>query len=387
MTLNRIGYLVGLGVLIWLLFQSAGSWAALLLLCAYLFVALVSIGLSFFNRGRVSVKLKTPGGLEQAADGEITLIADNWSVFSVPLLAARLSVNNYLTGTSRDYTVKFPVAGKAKKKKTVLLRDAEIGHVDVIITDLFVTDALRLIRLHLPSGQHGSFLVEPPNIPTDIVMGEAEETEGSSQKYSAYEGGHDVSETFDHRPYRPGDSARSVQWQLSAKADELIVRVYGKPVEFSLVLLAELAEGSPTALESCIAYTAGISRMLLEQGLLHTIAWYDAGTDEYCSYNVTDFESLEDALLRMIVSCPHEGNSISMERFLQDLTPSGRKKTVFYFTTAYNNDAMLQAADVCLARAAVIGPHGYDTRDEGLSVDLLPEDTRTVKSLHLNMEK
>ena len=283
--------------------------------------------------------------------------------------------------------MKFPVAGKAKKKKTVLLRDAEIGHVDVIITDLFVTDALRLIRLHLPSGQHGSFLVEPPNIPTDIVMGEAEETEGSSQKYSAYEGGHDVSETFDHRLYRPGDSARSVQWQLSAKADELIVRVYGKPVEFSLVLLAELAEGSPTALESCIAYTAGISRMLLEQGLLHTIAWYDAGTDEYCSYNVTDFESLEDALLRMIVSCPHEGNSISMERFLHDLTPSGRKKTVFYFTTDYNNDAMLQAADVCLARAAVIGPHGYDTRDEGLSVDLLPEDTRTVKSLHLNMEK
>ena len=113
----------------------------------------------------------------------------------------------------------------------------------------------------------------------------------------------------------------------------------------------------------------------------------DDCTDEYCSYNVTDFESLEDALLRMIVSCPHEGNSISMERFLHDLTPSGRKKTVFYFTTDYNNDAMLQAADVCLARAAVIGPHGYDTRDEGLSVDLLPEDTRTVKSLHLNMEK
>lgn len=382
----RILYAMGLAFFIWL-FVTRGGTAALFLLIVYVAAALVSVLLSLANRGKVTVKLKIPSGLEQGQNGQIKLMAENVSWLAVPLVVARLTVSDYLTGSSVDYDAKFPIAGNAKNTADVRIEDAEIGRIDVVINELYITDAFHLARFHLPANQHASFLVEPPRIPVSIVMAEATEIEGSSQKYSEFNPGHDVSETFDHRPYAVGDSVRSIHWKLSSKFDDLIVREYGKPVEFSVVLLAELAESSPAALESCVAYMVGISRRLLAHGLLHTIAWYDAGAGEYCSYNITDYETLEAAILRLIVSCPHEGTGESLARFLGDLEPSGQKKTLFYFTTNFDNNLMLEAAERCTARVAIVGSRGAETADPALSVDTLPEDSRRVSALRLDMEK
>lgn len=385
----RIIYLLGLGFLIFLLFGVGGNAAfvSFILLLIYIAAPLVSILLSLANRGKVTVKLKSPSGLQQGQTGRIKLMGENVSWLAVPLVVAKLTVSDYLTGTSVDYDAKFPIAGNSKNTAEVRMEDAEIGRIDVVVNELYITDAFHLARFHLPANQHGSFLVEPPKIPVSIVMGEATEIEGSSQKYSEFNPGHDVSETFDTRSYAVGDSVRSIHWKLSSKFDDLIVREYGKPVEFSLVLLAELAESSATALESCVAYMVGISRRLLAHGLLHTIAWYDAGAGEYCSYNITDYEQLEAAVLRLIVSCPHDGTGESLARFLGDLEPSGQKKTLFYFTTNFDNNLMLEAAERCTARVAIVGNRGADTADPALSVDTLPEDSRRVSALRLDMEK
>ena len=385
MTYSRILYAVGL-VLILILEWQVNTWPTLLILCLYIFLPIASILLSLFTRNRVTLKLQIPSGLEQGQTGDIILEAENLSRFAIPRVVARVSISNYLTGTTVEHRSEFPAAGRSVNRKTIHMVDAEIGRVDVVVTDLYITDALLLARFHVQANQHGSFLVEPPDIPVSILMGEATELEGSSQKYSDTESGHDVSETFDHRTYEPGDSIRSIHWKLSSKYDDLIVREYGKPVEYSVVLLAELAESSSAALESCVGYTVGISRCLLENGLLHTIAWYDAGADEYCSFNITNFETMESAILRMIVSCPHPGISESLARFLDDLEPSGQKKTLFYFTTNFDNGAMLQAACQCTARAAIIGTRGRDTADDALSVDTLPEDCRLVSALRLDMK-
>lgn len=382
----RILYTLGLGFLIFL-FVTQGGFVPFLLLVVYVAAALVSILLSLSNRGKVTVKLKTPGGLEQGQTGKIRLMAENVSWLAVPMVVARLTVSDYLTGTSIDYDAKFPIAGASRNTAEVRIEDAEIGRLDVVINELYITDAFHLARFHLPANQHGSFLVEPPRIPVSIVMAEATELEGSSQKYSEFNPGHDVSEIFDHRAYTVGDSVRSIHWKLSSKFDDLIVKEYGKPVEFSVVLLAELAESSPAALESCVSYMVGISRRLLAHGLLHTIAWYDAGAGEYCSFNITDYEQLEAAVLRLLVSCPHEGTGDSLARFLEDLEPSGEKKTLFYFTTNFDNNLMLEAAERCTARVAIVGNRGAGTADTALSVDTLPEDSRRVSALRLDMER
>ncbi len=385
MAYSRVIYLLILGGLVWLLFTDY-FWVSITLLSLFLFLTVASIALSFWNRGKVDVILQCPEGMEQGNNGKILLYAVNRSHLSVPMVVAKVSCTNSLTGNTVDHIARFPVSGKGRHKEVIKFNDAEIGHIDVLISDLYMTDALHIIRFHLPANQHSAFLVEPPTLPVFIRQGEAMEMEGTSSKYSEHEPGHDVSETFDHRDYQAGDSIRSIHWKLSAKMGDLVVREYSKPVEFSLVLLLELAKSSPEALQSCISYVVGISRELLDEGLLHTIAWYDAAEDEYCSVNVTSYETLEAAILRMIVSGPSDSNSESLQRFLEDLTPSGNKKTLLYFTTDFNNTYGMEAADLTFMRTAVIGRRGLDTADPVLSVETLPEDSQSVRFLRLDME-
>ncbi|MBQ9066089.1 MAG: DUF58 domain-containing protein [Clostridia bacterium] len=376
------GSLLALSVVLFVLVPNR---LTLLLLCTAGFLPLVSLVLALIPRRKITTRLLVPSGLEQGKSGTVTLLFTNRSRLGTRLLA-NVTMTNSLTGTTVQRRADVPVAARVSRREPLLLLDAEVGRIETILTDLWVMDPMRLFRFRIPARQHGTFMVEPPDLPVRILMDEAAETTGSSQKYSEFEPGRDVSETFDTREYMKGDDVRSIHWKLSSKFDTLMVREYGKPMEFSLILLAELAESSAPALEACISYTAGISRGLLDRGLLHTIAWYDAGTGEYLSFNVTDYESLESAILRLVVSCPHEGTGESLQRFLADLTPSGRKKTLFYFTTHFDNDQMIEAADRCIARCAIIGERGADTADPALSVDPLPEDSRNVRALSLELE-
>lgn len=215
-------------------------------------------------------------------------------------------------------------------------------------------------------------------------MVEALETTGESIRYSEKERGMDVSEVFDIREYEPGDEIRAIHWKLSAKQETPVLREFSQPLNYSVILLVELAKASAGALQACVAYASAISQGLLESGVLHTIAWYDAAAEEYCNFNITNLEEQALAELRMTASSYHEQGDASLQRFLETdgIDPTS---TLVYLTTDISSDRILQAARSMPTRVELVGTEYNAVELGGLPLDLLPADMKKAGSLTLTV--
>ena len=199
------------------------------------------------------------------------------------------------------------------------------------------------------------------------------------------EPGRDVSETFDVRPYVPGDDVRAVHWKLSAKNDDLVIRRFVKPINYSVVLLVELETATPSALEACVCYAANFSRGLLDTGIMHTFAWFDGGTDEYCTFNVSSYEDLDAAVFRLVCSAPHGEEDSSAKRFLMGGEQIGKNTTLLFVTTHAGTPEADELAVRCRTRIAAVGKRGLENADPALQMDKLPGRIGKVGTMTLNI--
>lgn len=132
-----------------------------------------------------------------------------------------------------------------------------------------VWDCLGLFALPLPKQKaSGTLLVVPaPENPGQIRL-----PEGAGVSEPALRGRAAVGEDYELRPYRAGDSLRSIHWKMSAKRDELVTRerlAERRP----LPVLTFDHFGEQADMDRILDKLAGFSQTLLEQGRAHEIRW------------------------------------------------------------------------------------------------------------------
>lgn len=345
---------------------------SLALLLTALIIPLFSVLFSYLSKDTVSFSLEAPELTGEQDQAEFRATLQNRSFFPAAAVRGVLQVQNSLTGTTVERPLRASVAGRAGKTIRFLVEEPEVGRLFATVTGLRTQDLFGLVSWPVEHVATAELLIPAPDLPAEVLMEEALETTGESVRYSENERGPDVSELFDIREYLPGDEIRAIHWKLSAKQDTPILREFSDPLNYSVILLVELASASACALQSCVTYASSISKGLLESGVLHTMVWFDRGTEEYCDYNITNLEEQELAALRLCSSCFHESESASLERFL-DTGGIDPTSTLLYLTTRLESDLILRATHAMPVRVELVG--GDDRIDplDGFPVFHLPE--------------
>lgn len=380
---NRILYALLLLALLLLNLYLNNVYSLLLLLTAVV-VPLLSVLFSLLSKDAVSVTLTAPDLTEEHQTAEFVATLENKSVFPAAAVRGRLSVQNGLTGSSVQKNLRASVAGKATRPIHFQVEDAEVGKLFATVTDFRTQDLFGLMSWPVEHVAAAELLVPPPDVPAEVRMLEALETTGESVRYSENERGTDVSELFDIRDYEPGDDIRAIHWKLSAKQDAPILREFSQPLNYSVILLVELAAASADALQACVTYASALSKGLLEAGVLHTIVWYDSGADEYCDCNITSLEEQALAELRLCASCYHESPDASLVRFL-DTGGVDPTSTLIYLTTSLESDLILRATASMPVHVELVG--GDESVDllGGFPVDYLPERSARAGTITLTV--
>lgn len=119
--------------------------------------------------------------------------------------------------------------------------------------------------------------------------------EGDSHSHD--KSGDDVSEVFDTRAYRLGDTLQRVHWKLSAKTGEVLVKEFSMPVENMVLLLVDLylpktQEWNHLQMDGMLTLIASISYSLLMQGCAHEVAWYVDEQGEMQSLTITSEDDI-----------------------------------------------------------------------------------------------
>ena len=355
---------------------------ALLLLAAAVALPLLSVLLCRRTKDTVSMTLEAQEREVEDETPHFKGVLRNSSAFPAAVVRGVLSVQNALTGTVVEQALRASVAGKGKKTVRFLVEEPEVGKLFATVTDLTVQDLFGLVSYPVRQVAPAELLILPPEVPAEVQLLEALETSGESVRFSEHEKGHDVSELFDVRDYVPGDDVRAIHWNLTAKQDKPILREFSQALNYSVILLVELAASSADALQACVTYASAISKGLLEAGVLHTLVWYDAGCDTFEESNITNEEEQAMAELRLLSSAHHDGTDMALSRYL-DVLGTDPTSTLLYLTPSPDFERIARVAVDMPVRLLYVGSE--EDVDSAIPLETLPEQADAATAIQITI--
>lgn len=264
------------GLLLFGIFAGSTPLRVLLLLLPW-FLGFAIITARLVARG-VTVRLfmQEIGAKQRGVRGEISV--QSRSPLPLALLRCRLRIVNRLTGEQTRQTVLISLQRKTTRRAPLMLKSPHCGRISIALERAEVIDFFGISRHRVRTALEAGATVLPNTFAVRLLPIHDIFSPQEAEEYDPNRRGRDVSEVFQIREYRPGDSIKQVHWKLTGKYDQLMVKEAARPMKRSLLLLVDLrsAEGeefSAACRDATAEVGVSIAQALLELGIVHTVAW------------------------------------------------------------------------------------------------------------------
>ncbi len=233
------------------------------------------------------------------------LVVKNRFPLPVGRVKGLVSGRNLLTGAveRRRFSIRGAVSGS---RETWQADTDRCGLIQYRLESLWVCDCMGIFALPARRTGDASLIVEP----AAVLPGPLHLPEGMGQSRPAPRGKAPSGEDYELRPYRVGDSMRSIHWKQSAKRDELVSRETLEDRRPLVVLTLEHF-GAPEEVDRALDALAGYARTLLEAERPFEVRWVHPASGRLRRFPVERREDWTQCLTAVLSDpAPEEGKSI-----------------------------------------------------------------------------
>ena len=324
---EKIYYLIIL-ILSILLFIFKGS-----ILCAIVFLISLLYGLiTMVWMGLSGRNFEVSGISERIVEKKETLRQGfsfrNFSGFPLTGSTVSAHVINRLTGDYEKIDFELSLRNKQEKTNYVEIQDEFCGKIDVTAEKFIISDPLHIFKKEVYIGKTSGGYVLPEISRVVIPENYLDSYNMESHQYSQYEKGNDTGEVFGIKEYAEGDSLKSIHWKLSAKMDELMVKIPSFPIENNIIIILDnvyCMNQSPEkkTRNDLVELFFSISNELLERNLPHSIGFFDSFTGEFKIEKISSREDLANSIPACLSSGFTENEFGIAEEYIRVLEGTG----------------------------------------------------------------
>lgn len=289
--MRNILSLIMIAILLYLFTFYMDGEMGVILTAFLLMAAAVSFGFSLYGRKRIRLSLDCDGYVKKGGElevritvekdgsfplGVVDIVCGASPVFSVNKTVYRLSM---LTGERTEFTYKLT---------------AEIGgNGEVFVESVYSGGFLGFFRFkasqECPVSKNVGVIPDIPEISASsrlirsiadtVITSDDDEANDTAMLFSA-----NTSPGYEHREYVPGDSIRKVNWKLSARTPELMVRLDEAVSAVQPCIILDLFRNSADDVKDCLIREErllqaafGLMTMLVKQGIACKFIYRDSG--------------------------------------------------------------------------------------------------------------
>lgn len=258
-----------------------GSQALLFLAFEILLLAsMLLLSFQLKRQLRISIAPKVPV-VSKGQRIPMKLILENTGWLPVSRISGLLVFENEYSYAGGDESIAFGLDGKKKVVTDREIPTGYCGRMCIRLEEMKVLDYLGLFARRIKAVEKSYVNVLPDLYPMSVEIGiNTRNFPVDGEEYDPNRSGDDPSEIFQIREYRAGDSMQRIHWKMSAKADTLMTKEYGRPVGCSVLLLVDLHhEGKqvigPAEMDRILEIAASLSCSLMLEGCIHYTAWFE----------------------------------------------------------------------------------------------------------------
>lgn len=271
------------------------------------------------------------------------------SFFPMGAIHLRIKIKNILYDSVQMKDILLQPTERKKMRFEYPLEMKDCGNVRVSIEDILCYDLLGLFCRKVPVDMQMDTLVYPAQLKLNMQIMRRPQTSVTGTLYDQHRKGQDVSEVAELREYREGDSLGRIHWKLSGKLDELIVREFGYPSNYTVLILYDMMKNvdemhiSNQRNNAILAVTNEVSYRMMELHLEHNVGRIFGGNIQILPvYSIDSHEKMMYQLLCRPIS-NNESRGDTIYHFLQG-NMRGEYTKIIYVTTEYDERNVRQLA-------------------------------------------
>ncbi len=369
---NRVVYLL---VILAVLFCGlwGGTRLAPVLFAVLLVLPLLSAAGLYGSVHKLSLRLQGEHICRSGQAQELQITVSSPFFHPIGKIQLLVYLENRVFGTKKEEMLCLEMGRGRQHSYTVLLDTSVCGAQVLEVREMLCTDLLGLFSFRKWMKEEFSYTVYPYEAQIYISLYRQREREQPGDIYDGKKSGTDISEVFGLREYREGDPLQSIHWKLSGKMKQLIVREFGRPVNYHTLLLLSPAfhygnqEVEEAVVSAVFDLGISVSRALLNQNMAHFVG-YAAGGSLFCSA-VDSLHSYEEMLLTLMHHPVQKNGDETLLSFISQQMYRQYTKVV-YVTGAVNEMAaqnLSVLADLTVLLAAE-GQSGYLVENAGYTL-------------------
>ena len=186
-------------------------------------------------------------------------------------------MENRMYGEGEEHMLRLIPSEKITMNYEYPVEWEDCGAVRLVLKSVRYYDLLGLFARSEELDEERELLVYPAAVRVRADLRRRPETQTTGEYYDPYRKGQDVSEVADIREYKEGDSLGSIHWKLSGKLDHLVVREFGYPSNYQVLILCDMRKGTAEHPVSnlrnnvVLSMAFSLSQALLEVNLEHHV--------------------------------------------------------------------------------------------------------------------
>lgn len=300
----------------------------LLVIYGAIFVLLLAGFLSLLVTKRntgisISVKNSTVNG----EPIKILFDVDNKSILPLFMIGARINVVNMNFGLESGDIKSFSLCGRSKKQLEMDVKCEYCGKYFITVEYVKVYDFFGIFASKLCGTKVFETCMYPKYYNVDSIS-RIMRTNYEKEKYFSHRKGHILSEILQYREYQKGDSLKLINWKLSSKYDQLIVREFDTPTDNQLLIIFDTFEGDRVYKNIVYSVLVSVSITYAQNNISHYISWYNP---EKKVIENNSIERYEDVFrnIRMVFETETEEDHISIGYLMENKVIDKYAKVVY----------------------------------------------------------
>ena len=326
-----IRWMIYLGLLIFAAYESVvfEDAAVTMFFVAALLLFVLLFLLLLIQRQMLKVSMKIPVPAAEKNKGVQLLFGlENSLPFLIGSIHAEIICLSHFTGKKEKYAVSFDNGRKQGRTVTTACQifGDNCGKMQVFAGRIQIWDIFHLFCLTKKVNLTGEITILPQIYDTAAAISEGvRHFAGETEEDEPEAAGHDATQTYQIRPYRPGDRLQTVHWKLTARNDELYVREAGEPICLAVGIFIDFYAASKAEkqhMAALIEAVLSVSNALLEQNCRHFIVWYDAEAKKLSKQRISKIDDIY-ALMSYLMSASCYEGFVDLKEMYKEAFPYG----------------------------------------------------------------
>lgn len=283
---------------IYLLNGSKAAAAMAIIAAAYSLFAFISVRVA----GRdLKAVMSGSRSVDKGEPANVVVKTENPSRLPVPACTFELDCENILTKENRKVPLSYTFGPKGKNSGGLMLKSTRCGEEHIKISSATISDPAGLFKKKREVSGETSVFVMPEIKEVEIPSDYLDSYDMESYTYSQVKQGQDTGEVFGIRDYREGDSPKQIHWKLTAKMDDVMVKIPSFPIENKLIVILDNCISEKDDLSSdkrndLMELFFSLSYSLIKKNVPHSLGWFDHRSKVFIKQKVENEQEMWNAV-------------------------------------------------------------------------------------------